>query len=239
MLAEGLAYGIRERALTALGDPESAADVAEQYELYSAGRIGGALYPAVFWSGVQQALIESSPERFHAYLGAIQESGELAGARKFLRQELPPLIERAGLLERDGARECAAQLFEPLTAVETLAATYRDYPVEQYPLQIGDRLQISQRGQGPRSMSLRVGPDGTITLRGFRGSATLGLPVISAVGKTTEQIEREIATLLSERYTNNRNPQVFVTLIATRSPEELRLEFDEALREAAETQEAR
>jgi hypothetical protein len=60
---------------------------------------------------LQWSLIDTDPLRFHAYLAATWQYGEVAGARMFLRQEVPPLLQRAGLLERDGARECAAQFF--------------------------------------------------------------------------------------------------------------------------------
>jgi hypothetical protein len=60
------------------------------------------------------------------------------------------------------------------------------------------------------------------------------IPGIAAVGKTTEQLEREIVALMPERY---RPREVLVILVSPRSPEELQLEFDNALREAAESRE--
>jgi hypothetical protein len=51
---------------------------------------------------------------------------------------------------------------------------------------------------------------------------------IVAAGKTTGQLEREIATLLPER---DRPPEVFVILVSSRSREELRRDFDDALSE--------
>jgi protein involved in polysaccharide export with SLBB domain len=129
----------------------------------------------------------------------------------FLRQQLPRLLERAGLLERDGARECVAQFFEPPAATETASAAIQYYPIESYPVQVGDRLQISVRGSGARSGMLRVEPDGNLTI-------PFG-PEIAAVGKTTGQLEREIATILSDEDGVSR--VVLVILNAPRSSEEL------------------
>jgi hypothetical protein len=211
MAARGLAYSMRRRALLALGDTEAAEEVAREYEL---DRNLGAM-------GVWQALLMTDAERLHAYLGAVQEHGESEGRRVFLRQELPLLMQRAGMLERESAKECAAQSFDVPTAVGTLSATFRDYLIEDYPVQVGDRLRISVSGSSGQSHE--VGPDGVI--------ATWRVPDIAVVGKTTGQIEQEIAAVLSAR--NNQPTEVFVILMSSPSPEELRLEFDDALKEAA------
>jgi hypothetical protein len=228
-MARGLAYGIRERALTALGDGDRAEEVLEEYALYSVERMTRGL-------PLLQPLLRAGPERLHAYLGAIEEFGEIEGVRRFFRQELPPLMERAGLLEREGARECVAQLFEAPTAVGTLSTTFRDYPVEAYPLRVGDQL-LFVGGQSSLPTSLRVGPDGAITLRGVRGSAELGVPVIAAVGKTIGQIKREIGAILSERNPSTQPSAVYVFLVSRRSSEELQNEFDAALSESVEGRE--
>jgi hypothetical protein len=76
-----------------------------------------------------------------------------------------------------------------------------------------------------------------ITLSRAPGQARLGVPVIAAVGKTTEQLEHEIATILSERRPSTLPIDVFVTLLAPLSTEELQREFDDALREATERRE--
>jgi hypothetical protein len=231
-MARAIAHGIRERALTSLGDPESAAAAAEEYALYSAERIAGGLELSMSRNLLRNVLASTDPERFYAYLGAVREFGEMQGNRMFLRQELPPLLERAGLLERDGARECVAQFFDTPTAVGTLSATFRDYPVEEYPLRVGDQLQLFVRGAGGLTTSLRVGPDGAIALPNVRSSARLGVPVIDAVGKTTRQLRSEISAILSQRYPDSPSFEVFVTLVTARTPEALRNEFDDALREA-------
>src|SRR5690606_27710928 len=121
-------------------------------------------------------------------------------------RELPLLLERAGLLGRSGMRECIAQFFEAPTPVGT---TYRDYPVEDYPLQVGDELLISV-DEGRPQFLVRVGPNGTIPLR--------GLPAIFAVGKTTGQIRSEVAALVSAP--SDRSFEVIVILIAPRSTEQ-------------------
>lgn len=231
-MARAIAHGIREQSLTALGDPESAAAAAEEYALYSAERIAGGLELSMSRNLLRNVLASTDPERFYAYLGAVREFGEMQGNRMFLRQELPQLLERAGLLERDGARECVAQFFDTPTAVGALSATFRDYPVEEYPLRVGDQLQLFVRGAGGLTTSLRVGPDGAIALPNVRSSARLGVPAIAAVGKTTRQLRSEISAILSQRYPDSPSFEVFVTLVTARTPEELRNEFDDALREA-------
>lgn len=221
--ARSIAYPIREQALTALGDMESAAEVAAESALFNAERTAGGLELTGSRLRVLEVLVTTDPERLHAYLSAIQQFGESEGVRVFLRQELPPLLDRAGLLDRDGARECVAQFFEPPAAVGTRSATFQSYRVQDYPIQVGDQLQMSVRGQGALTTSLRVGPDGKITMPRVLD--------VEAVGKTTEQLQREITTILSERY---QSPEVFVILVSPRTPEELGLEFDNALREATE-----
>ena len=232
-----IAYRIREQALTALGDIEGAAEVAEEAALYRVERSAGlaGLFGTI--NSLAWVLVSTDPERLQTYLDAVRELGEVEGSRRFLRRELPPLLDRAGLLDQEGTRECVAQFLEPPAAVGTLSATFRDYPVEQYPIQVGDQLQIAVLGAEALANSLQVGLDGTITLRRVAGGA-LDDAVIAAVGKTTGQIEREIATLVSERQpSSSPSPEVFVILVSPRSVEDLQLEFDEALREAAESRE--
>jgi len=122
-MAQGIAYAIREQALRALGDTESAAKVAAEHALFTAGRTAGGLELTTSKAELRYALIATDPARLHACLSDVQQSGENTGARAFLRQELPPLLERAGLLDRDGTQECFAQFFEPPAAVGTHAAT--------------------------------------------------------------------------------------------------------------------
>jgi hypothetical protein len=222
ILERGLGYSMREQALTALGDLEAAAEVAEEHALFSDERSAGGSDWSMWRARLQGALI-SNPGKWHAFIGAIQEFGEMEGLRQFLRREVPPLLERGGLLEREGARECAAQLFEPATALRVLSATFRDYPVEEYPIGVGDQLQILVSNQGTGTWR-RIGPDGTITMRRISG--------LVVVGKTTGQLEREIATILSARFPAAPSPEVSVYLISPPSPEERRNEFDKALRDA-------
>jgi hypothetical protein len=58
---------------------------------------------------------------------------------------------------------------------------------------------------------------------------------IAAVGKTTGQLEREIAAMVAER--SGQPNEVLVILMSSRSPVELRLTFDGALSEATERRE--
>jgi hypothetical protein len=233
-LARLVGYRIREQTLTALGDLEGAAKVAEENALYVAGRIVGGRELSGSIYSIQTSLLATNPDRWPAYLRAFREFGEAEGTRVFLRAELPPLLERAGLLVRDGARECVAQVFEAPAAVGTVSTTFRDYPVEEYPLRVGDQLQLYARGQNGLSGPLQVGPGGTITLPRVRSDLRPDFPAIAAVGKTTAQIEREIVTMLSERDPSSASLEVIVTLVAPRSSEELQFEFDDALREAAD-----
>lgn len=215
-LVRTIAYTLQERALAALGDSRGAQEAAQAAALYRAEMNAAAT--STFW---MNALLASSSQRFHAHLSAVRDLGEIEAGRVFLRRELPLLLERAGLLDREGARECIARFFEAPAPAET---TFRDYPVESYPLQVGDELMISVSGRTPVSTSLRISSDGTIALR--------RLPAIAAVGKTTGQLRTEIAALVSDA--SNPVPQVVVILMAPRSPEERRIEFDAALREAKE-----
>jgi protein involved in polysaccharide export with SLBB domain len=146
----------------------------------------------------------------------------------FLRQELPSLLQRAGLLEREGARECVAQLFEPRKAIATRAAA------AGYRIQIADELLITAKN-GSRASTVQVRPDGTFLtpLSLFVGTsgrtATQPDREIVAVGRTTAQLQHEIATILATR---NQSPEVFVILVSPRSREDLRREFDSAWKAA-------
>lgn len=239
--AQGLSYGIRQQALMALGDTEGALEVVAGRALFDAEKIGGGLAPV---GGLLMDLVSADPTRMRAYLGAVQQSGESAGARAFLRQELPSLLQRAGLLEREGARECVAQLFEPRVPHGTRAAT------AGHQIQVADDLLISVRGPS-LATTVQVRPDGTIkmplvstsglTMKQFEQQrAAAGLPAqplereFAAVGKTTGQLQREIATALT---TGNRSPEVLVILISPRSREELLLAFENAWKETVERRE--
>lgn len=228
--ARGLSYGLRQQALTALGDAAGAAEVVAERALFDAEYIGGVLAPV----GMLPAdLYLASPARGRAYLGAVQQSGEDAGARMFLRQELPSLLQRAGLLEREWARECVAQLFAPHTRIGTRAAT------AGHRIQVADQLLIITR-HSPLNTTAQVRPDGTIRMPLNSNTVAVDLhaqPIereFPAIGKTTGELQREIATALIQR---NKVPEVFVYLVALRSREDLRLEFDKAWKETTERRE--
>jgi protein involved in polysaccharide export with SLBB domain len=97
---------------------------------------------------------------------------------------------------------------------------------------------------------VQVRPDGTFLMplsaaatsrrtaeeleRGITASGRSARPAqqqIVALGKTTGELQREIATLLTRR---DQAPEVLVILVLPRLREQLRLEFYSALREAAE-----
>lgn len=229
MLAKLFAYSLREQALTALGDREGAAEVAAERAFVDAERriSGASREPGASMQRLQWALIMSDPVRMHAYLGTVRQFGEDAAPRMFLRQELPPLLKRAGLLEREGTPECVAKY---------LVGTRRATPGQQ--VQVADELYISLRSTSTRRQeSVRIRPDGKFSLPFVRGTRTADgktvRPVreVVAAGKTTAQLQREIAAMLSEF---ERSPEVQVILLSRLPVEELRAEFDKAQKEAAE-----
>jgi hypothetical protein len=241
-MAQLLAYSIRERALTALGETGLAAEEAAGYALFGAQRVGGGLAPV---GNLFSALYVTNPARLRAYLDAIQQFGEEAGARVVYRQQLPLLLQRAGLLEREGVRECVAQYFEPRTPMGTRAAT------AGHQFQVADELMVSVRGGVTLSTVVRVRPDGTFMMPLSGAAATARTTAeelerritasgraagpreqeVAAVGKTPGELQREIATLLTR---GDQAPEVLVILLSPRSREQLRLEFDNALQEAVE-----
>jgi hypothetical protein len=217
--AKGLAYTIRSQALTALGETERAAEAQAAYERFSAERMAGGQELMVAGARLQAALIDTGRAKLHGFLGAVRQSGEAAARREFLRQEAPALLERAGLLGQEGARECVAELFLEARAVgETRRA------VLEHRLQAGDELHISLRDRNRGStLTRRIGPDGKLTLP--RG---LSLP---AAGMTTEQFQRELAAAVSSA---GPPPEALVIPISRRPREELRSEFDNARKETEE-----
>lgn len=222
-MARGLASLLQQHTLTAIGDEERSATESDERALSQSRREAVGRKEMISGARLRGTLIFGDPGRYRAYLSAIQEDGEQEGYKRFLRQELPMLVQSAGLLERDGARECAAQLFAPSHSVETRSGTYRDYRIEEYPIRVGDRLRIYVPGWAIYSRSLQIAPEGLITMP--------RIAAIEAIGKTTGQLEGEIASLLSEYH---ESPEVHVFLISSPSPDELRLEFDNALRDSAE-----
>jgi hypothetical protein len=216
-LARGVAYSIRKQALQAVGDSAGAAEVAAESVLFAAERDAGGTEATGSMGELRQALIETDPTRLRAFLGDIHAFGENEGFRTFLRRELPPLLERAGMLERNGTRECVAQFFEAPVAAGSRAAT------AAHEIQVADRLLVSVRGGPALLTTVQVRPDGKIMIP--------HASEITALGRTTGELEREIATLPRWR---SQSPEVFVILLSTRSGEELRLDFDKALRETAE-----
>lgn len=59
---------------------------------------------------LKMALVETGPARLQAYLSHVQQLGELEGARQMLRQELPLVLERAGMMARADAKSCVARI---------------------------------------------------------------------------------------------------------------------------------
>lgn len=113
MLARSLGLVIQERALSALGETEAAAQVAAERAHRNSERTGAGIEVAIAESGLQEALLATDPVRLAGYLDAVRQHGEPAGMRVFLSKELPPLLERAGLKERDGSGACFARLLAP------------------------------------------------------------------------------------------------------------------------------
>ena len=96
---------------------------------------------------------------------------------------------------------------------------------------------MSVRGvSGGSNRTVRIRQDGKVQLALTPGTrSATGPPVrpdseIMAAGKTTAQLQREIAAVLSERYPS---AQVAVTLLSRGSREELQREFNNAHTEAA------
>jgi hypothetical protein len=225
-LARSTAHSLRERVLTTLGDREGAAEAAADLAFVRAERSAMGQEPAMSMQLLQWEVIGTDPARMHAYLGAVQQFGELEGRRVFLRQELPPLLQRAGLLRRDGARECIAQFFGPRRVAAGQQA------------QVGDVLYISMNDSPsrPSPVTVRIRPDGKITLPWIpRNKAAAGTAVqserdIEVAGRTADQLQREIAKVVPGRHPSS---LVLVSIFSPGSREDLQLEFDSALREAA------
>ena len=151
-------------------------------------------------------MLEGDPARFKAFLNEVETRGEVDGNREFLAQEVPSLMARAGLLERDGSRDCVAQLLgAPLDGGASHLASDR-------PIQIGDELHISISGLVVATRPLllttmrRVGSDGEIVLPSFS-------PIL-AINKTTEELQRDIATLLSS---GDRPPEIRIVVMPSRA----------------------
>lgn len=216
-LAQGVAYSVRRQALTDLGEREGAEEILTGYERFSTESLAGGSELVVAGARLADALISTRRENLLDYLKSVRQSGEIAARREFLRREVPSLLERAGLLGREGARECAAELFlEPRSVGETRQ------DLLEYRLQNGDELRFSLRDSrtGTRSstyMARRVGPDGKIHL--IRGIS------VAAASITTEQLQRDLAAAIS---TGTQPREVLVIPIPRRSGEELRSAFEAA-----------
>lgn len=110
-MAQMVAHSFSEQTLKAMGDTVRAAEVAREKSRRESMRnsiprdLAG---PATTLQGI---LVTTDPAQFHAYLSAIQRDGETLGARNFLRQELPRLLDRANLLGHEGAEECIQEIF--------------------------------------------------------------------------------------------------------------------------------
>lgn len=224
--ARSISFAMREQILTALGDRQAATEVAAELAHVRAERSAMGQGEAMAMQMLQWSLIQTDPAQMQAYLGAVQQFGESEGRRVFLRRQLPPVLERSGLLKRDGARECMARFF---------AGIPRATAGQQ--AQAADELYISIRTQSNgNNWTLRIQADGRIDLprlsraRNPDGTEAPSTFEVDVAGKTTAEIQREIATQLAPYY---RSPEVAVTLLARRSDEALRREFDIALHDAA------
>lgn len=222
-IGKSLAYTIRRDALTGLGDVDGAEAMRIEFERFIAERAAGGQELVLAGFRLTDALVNSGRPGMHAYLDAVGQSGEIPGRRQFLRQQAPVLMERAGLLEREGARECIAELFlEPQAVGETRQALL------EHRLHPGDELHITLRDRNGRSIfpafARRVGPDGIITLPRDLTMSTAGL--------TTAQLQRELVAALSS---NDRVADAQVIAIPRRSGEELRSAFDAARSEPRAT----
>lgn len=206
---QGIAYSTIRPALTALGDVEQLADTEVAYQILRVERMADGIELLSAGSELQLALIESDAARFHAWLGATRRFGETSGRREFFRQEVPALMERAGLLGRQGARQCVSRLtLEPRAVGTTRQA------IAEHRLQASDELHVSVRDRNQTiSLTRAVGPDGRFTLP--RGQA------IDAAGMTTEHFSRELAMALSG---GSQPPEAIVIPIVRRPREELRPE---------------
>jgi hypothetical protein len=230
MAARLTAHSMREQILTALGEREGAAEAAAQTVTERAqmsAELNAVQEPGRSMWRLRWALTASDPALLHAYLGALQQSGEIEGHRMFLRQEVPSVLERTGLLQRNGVRECAAQFF---VGTRPASAGQR--------VQVADDLLVATVGPNRLGQkTLRIPPDGRITVPFIPGTRTVdgkSMPSereIVAAGKTTEQLRREIEMILSAYH---RSPQVILTLFPRGLPEDLHLEFDNARKEAAQ-----
>lgn len=112
LLARSTSYAVREQALAAIDEWELAAKISREHSRFSEDQQALVREPAISMTRLQEALVATHPARLVAYLDAIRESGESAGARQFLRQELPPLLERAGLLQGNELQDCVTPLIE-------------------------------------------------------------------------------------------------------------------------------
>lgn len=213
--AGGFAHPMRVDALRALGNFDGAAQAAADDARYQAGRQAGGIELRTAKGQLAQALIESDPAQLREYLGNIRQLGETRGARQFLRQELLPLMERAGVSGRD--RECAARLFDSRVDGGARFAT------GEHPIKAGDELHIRVRSvRGSFYTTRPVGADGMINMPRARPAN------VAAAGKTSEQLQRDIAMALAAG--GDQPPEVQVVVISQLSSEEVRLEFESARR---------
>lgn len=215
-MGKGQAYGITRQALTTLGETERAAEAQSAYERFSAERMAGGQEAMAAVLRLQAALVGIDRAKLHTYLGAARGFGETYGRREFLRQEVPGLMERAGLADREGARDCMAEI-----VLEARAVGDTRQAILEHRLRPGDELHITLRDNN-RSVNLtrRIGPDGKIRLP--RGLS------LTAAGVTTEQFQRELATAISG---GGQPPEALVIPISRRPRGELRQESGNASRQ--------
>jgi hypothetical protein len=242
-LAQSTALDIRLRSLE-MREPGRADAVAAEQARFHAGQMAGGTPLLEARNRMLNALLHAGPPRMHDYLDAVRVNGDAAAAREFLLREAPPLMDRAGLLAREGVRECVAQLFVParVAGADRLVTTRQK-------VRIADELYLTLLREGAeRSLQRRVAPDGKVVLAlpfdfnldntgaGLNPQQVLDVfGAIAAAGKTTQQIEQEIAAVFSKK---QQPTEVRVVLVASRSREELRLAFDKAHRESVHARRA-
>jgi len=110
-IARMFSYNLREQTLQAMGDVDGAAAVLEE-RAKATFDMGSSDLKTSMWT-MQSALIESDPARFQAYLAAVRRFGEEAGVRAFLHQQIPLLLERAGIPAQEETRSCLTDLLVP------------------------------------------------------------------------------------------------------------------------------
>jgi hypothetical protein len=207
-MARSSSYSLRQEVLRATGDWDGAAEARIGAASFDAARLAGGLEVVRAKSSLEEALITSDPSRLQAFLEAIKRDGETLGTRAFLKKEVPHLLHRTNATATNESKECIAQLFDVRQAADAA-----------YGVRPGDELHISVRGRGAMTMSRQVGSNGAISIPRARNSP------IMAIGKSADQIQREIAAALSDSV---QTPDVVVVIFPKPAGEALQDKFAKA-----------